>query len=78
VGLYRRIRDGAASRLREVEEAEDAQRTEGRAVPRAAPTATGVRLPNPVGQQASCLQRWLKLSLVHQLCGFYAAYDREF
>jgi hypothetical protein len=66
MGFYRRIRDGTASRLLQVKEAKDAQWTEGRAVPGAAPDATSVRLPNPMGQQASCLQGWMKL--LHRLC----------
>ena len=56
MGLHRRVWDGAASSLREAEEAEDALRAEDRAVPWAPPDAAGVWLPNKMGQQASCLQ----------------------
>ena len=56
MGLHRRVWDGAASSLREAEEAEDALRAEDRAVPWAPPDVAGVWLPNKMGQQASCLQ----------------------
>lgn len=67
MGLYRRVRDGTESGLREAEETEDAEWAEVCAVSWAAPDAAGLRLPHPLGQQASCLQG-LNLLSYHHLC----------
>jgi hypothetical protein len=56
LGLHRRVRDGAAGRVWEAEEAEAAGRAEVRALHRAAPDAAGLRLPRPLGRQAAGLQ----------------------